>query len=153
MITLRDAKSEDLQNCMRCLANSLLADNYFRDTSILQATISDAILKKEVQVVSLHKEAVGLLRINYEGMFGQFPYLRLLAIREEYRNKGIGGTAFTYFEKTGFARSRRLFLCVSDFNEGGRRFYEKRGFRETARIENLFKKGIAELIMVKDILA
>lgn len=52
--------------------------------------------------------------IDYAGMFSAFPFLKLIAVRSRMRNHGIGAAMLSFFEKTGFARNRKVFLCAGE---------------------------------------
>lgn len=47
--------------------------------------------------------------------------------------------------------SSKLFLVVADFNPGAKRFYIKNGFKEVGRIPDLYKNGVVESLMMKEL--
>src|SRR5207249_12185434 len=65
------------------------------------------------------------------------------------QGKGLGGTLLAYLEVVVFARAKNLFACVSDFNQGARRFYERHGYRELGPVPNLLLPGSAEILLRK----
>jgi ribosomal protein S18 acetylase RimI-like enzyme len=73
----------------------------------------------------------------------------VIAVKREYRSKGIGKALLRKFEKIGFEKANRVFLLVSDFNEKAQSFYTKLGYKKVGQIPDLFKKGVAEKILVK----
>ncbi len=150
MLTIRVSKLSDIEGCLECLKDSLLADNYFQDTGKIENGIMDAIEQDEIYVASNEKEIIGVMRIDYKGMFGEFPILRLISVKSTHRSKRIGSLMLEYFEKTGFSKGSRIFLCVSDFNKRAKLLYFKKGFMEIGKIQNLYKEGITEFIMMKE---
>nr|WP_242840508.1 GNAT family N-acetyltransferase [Hungatella hathewayi] len=45
-----------------------------------------------------------------KGCFHSFPYLHLIAVKEEYRGQGIGRKLIDYLENVVCANAHRLFL-------------------------------------------
>ena len=83
------------------------------------------------------------------GCFGKFSYLSILAVKEKFRNNGIGELLVNKFEAIGFKRADRVFILVSDFNKRARKFYRKLGYKKVGNIPNLFKVGVSENLLVK----
>jgi ribosomal protein S18 acetylase RimI-like enzyme len=52
-------------------------------------------------------------------------------------------------ETRGFARAPNFFLCVSDFNQDAREFYQRLGYREIGSIPDLIIAGHSEILMRK----
>ncbi|MFZ5968343.1 MAG: GNAT family N-acetyltransferase [Bacillota bacterium] len=84
------------------------------------------------------------------GAFHGFPYLHIIAIKEEFRNLGIGKELLDYFEKV-VAQSSKVFLVVADFNSKAKQLYEKCGYKEVGVIPNLYKSGVTEYLMMKEL--
>ena len=72
-------------------------------------------------------------------LFGD--YLELLAIDPSAQGQGLGRMLLTHVEAIVFARVKNLFLCVSDFNTGARRFYQRYGYQEIGPIPNFLIPG------------
>lgn len=78
------------------------------------------------------------------------PYLQFLGILPSHQGSGTGRAVLAWFEtEARRAGSRNLWVAVSDFNGGAIRFYERHGFRETARIDGLVQDGKIEILMRK----
>jgi ribosomal-protein-alanine N-acetyltransferase len=78
-------------------------------------------------------------------------YLELLAIAPKEQGRGLGATLLAHLEALVFARARNLFVCVSDFNQGARRFYAQHGYQEIGPIPSLLIPGSAELLLRKTV--
>lgn len=76
-------------------------------------------------------------------------YLELLAIAPEARGQGLGSALLAQVETLVFTQGKNLFVCVSDFNDGARRFYARHGYREIGPIPDLLIPGSAELLLRK----
>ncbi|MCP3673175.1 MAG: GNAT family N-acetyltransferase [Gammaproteobacteria bacterium] len=146
---IRKAKVDDAIQCLECVKNSQLWDAYFKDEPTAEK-IEEEIRKNGVTVsVDDQDKCIGFMGINETGCFGKFPYLEILCVHENYRNKGIGKELLRHFENLGFEKEDRVFLLCSDFNEKGRKFYKENGYIECGNISDLYKKGIAEYFFVK----
>ena len=76
-------------------------------------------------------------------------YLKLLVVEAQCRGQGIGGRLLRAMEDRAFRRWPNVYLCVSDFNEPARRFYERQGYREIGRLPDLLVTGSDEILMRK----
>jgi ribosomal protein S18 acetylase RimI-like enzyme len=93
-------------------------------------------------------ERSGFLVIDPRGVAGA-PYLKSVAIAPEFRGRGLGTRLLTFAEDLIRPRARHLFLCVSSFNDGARRLYERQGYQPVGSVQDLAIEGAAELIMFK----
>ena len=80
-------------------------------------------------------------------------YVNCLAVFPGHQGCGAGQLLMDHAEQETARDSGRIYLCVSDFNAGARKFYERRGYREAARIRDCIKPGMDELVMVCDLAA
>ena len=104
------------------------------------------------------EECVGFTYIIPKGAFHSFPYLHIIAVKEEYRNKGIGKALLDYSEKIAYEMADRFFLVVGDYNPDAKdynpdakRFYERNGYQQVGEIPNLYRPRVTEYLMAKDL--
>jgi ribosomal protein S18 acetylase RimI-like enzyme len=83
------------------------------------------------------------------GTFGRNPYLRLIGVRGEFAGRGIGARLLGEIERKAAEASSDLFLLVSDFNEGGQRFYKRQGYEQIGAIPGYVLPEVTELIFRK----
>ena len=76
-------------------------------------------------------------------------YLEVLAITPGDRGGRLGTALLEHVERVAFARATNVFVCVSDFNAGARRFYARRGYGEVGALPDLLVAGSAELLLRK----
>src|SRR5688572_17632729 len=76
-------------------------------------------------------------------------YLELFGVAEWARSKGLGRRLLAHVEAAVFVRAKNLFVCVSDFNDQGRKFYGKQGYQEVGPMPNLLMPGSAEILLRK----
>ena len=102
-------------------------------------------------MVFIGEECVGFTYIIPKGAFHSFPYLHIIAVKVEYRNKEIGKALLDYSENIACEIADKLFLVVADYNLDAKRFYERNGYQLVGRIPNLYRPGITEYMMAKDL--
>jgi ribosomal protein S18 acetylase RimI-like enzyme len=80
------------------------------------------------------------------------PYLHLIGLLPPFHGLGVGSRVLDWMEAEAQGRYRNLWLCVSEFNDGARRLYERHGFALAGRLDSLVFDGLTELLMRKRIL-
>ena len=83
------------------------------------------------------------------GTLGVGGYLRLIALAPGQRRAGAGGALLDEVEADVATRARHLFLLVSHWNEGARRFYAARGYAEVGRLPAFVRADTDEIICWK----
>lgn len=140
-----------LDDCELALINSELGRTYFYKQGSARKALEEGLLKQEIYVaIDENQKCVGFVWFSFVGIFYSFPYLHIIAVKEENRNQGIGRKLISYFENICFENDDKLFLVVADFNTDAKRLYEKIGYVEVGSIPSLFKTGISEHLMMKN---
>lgn len=149
-ITITQAQLQHLQDCKVALLNSKLGQVYFPVEENAHVTLTEGITKGQIFVaIDEWEECLGFVWFILEGAFHSFPYLHIIAVKEAYRGKGIGGKLLRFFEETVFPDSSKVFLVVADFNPEARRLYERLGYQQVGAIPGLYREGITEYLMMK----
>jgi ribosomal protein S18 acetylase RimI-like enzyme len=78
-------------------------------------------------------------------------YLEVFGVAGSARGRGLGTALLGHLETVVFARARNFFVCVSDFNDGARRFYARHGYDHVGTLPDLLVPGSAELLLRKSI--
>lgn len=155
------AELTDLPQCVDILFISEIGKLYFPRKEFLHTEMEKSIYKDEIFVAKLMKDTKninsdiqGVIWYQREGLFHSFSYLHMLAVRDEYRHQGIGAMLMNFYEQdslqSGKNRIRtKTFLLVSDFNTSAHQFYLNRGYVEICRYDNLFRRGITEILLMK----
>jgi ribosomal protein S18 acetylase RimI-like enzyme len=102
----------------------------------------------QVYIAKVGAERGGFLVLDPRGMAGA-PYLKSVAVAQEFRGHGLGTALMAFAEDLFRPRARHLFLCVSSFNEGAKRLYERLGYSAVGSVPDLALEGASETIMVK----
>lgn len=139
-----------IKDCETALSQSELGRKYFSRAGSAKAAVEEGIQKGEIHAALGHnQECVGFLWIIPKGSFHSFPYLHIIAVKEEYRGQGIGEEMMAYFEKICFEGNSKVFLVVADFNPDAKRFYERLGYQQVGILPSLYREGITEYLMMK----
>lgn len=97
----------------------------------------------------IESKIVGLIWFTLGGTFYEFGYISLLAVAAGFQGRGIGAELMRVAEERIGEESKAVFLLVSDFNEGARRFYERLGYTPCGKLSNYKGEGNDEIIMWK----
>lgn len=101
----------------------------------------------ETYVVRLDGEIVGTFILQTRGAFS--VYLKSIAIKPELRGRNFGKIIMSYIERMVFPENANLFLCVSSFNTGALKFYEKLGYQKIGVLKDYLVRGYDEILMRK----
>jgi ribosomal protein S18 acetylase RimI-like enzyme len=78
------------------------------------------------------------------------PYLNFLAVVPGAQDRGIGGAFLSWIEREArAAKERNLWVAASEINTGAIRLYERHGFAQTAKLDDLAWDGRTEILMRK----
>jgi ribosomal protein S18 acetylase RimI-like enzyme len=102
---------------------------------------------REGWVIEIGGEPAGIALVRLQFLVGD--YLELFAIAPRAEHRGLGRALLAEVEHQVFARTRNLFVCVSDFNHAARRFYARNGYQQIGTIDDLVIPGSAELLLRK----
>jgi ribosomal protein S18 acetylase RimI-like enzyme len=150
-ITIAKARKEHLEDCEAALLNSKLGQKYFGSEEKVHSALTQGITKKEMFVaIDEAGKCLGFIWFIVAGAFHSFPYLHIIAVKEEFRGKGVGKKLLRFFEEAVFTDYSKVFLVVADFNPEAKRLYESLGYRQVGVIPGLYKEGVSEQLMMKN---
>lgn len=151
-IKIIKAEMNNLNDCLAALRESDLGRIYFSEESKAIRILSEGISKGEMSV-ALNEESkcLGFIWIIPNGTFKKFPYLHIIAVKEDYRSLGIGKQLIKYFEDVAIQYASKAFLVVADFNPRAKQLYENIGYKEIGPIPDLYKEGVTEFLMMKEL--
>jgi ribosomal protein S18 acetylase RimI-like enzyme len=139
-----------LEDCEEALQNSELGRKYFASGGSARSAIIEGLRKDEIYTaVDSNGFCVGFLWIIWNGAFHSYPYLHIVAVKEEYRSQGIGKILLKHFEDFCFQKVSKVFLVFADFNPRAKKLYESLGYTEIGPIPDLYRVGITEYLMMK----
>ena len=150
-ITFAKGNERHLKDCRDALCRSALGEKYFSSPGSAENAIREGLRQGNLYVALIGEECVGFIYIIPKGAFHGFPYLHIIAVKEEYRDRGIGKALLDYSENIASEMADKLFLVVADFNPDAKRFYERNGYQQVGEIPNLYRSGITEYLMTKNL--
>lgn len=140
------------EGCEEIFQNSAIYTRYFQDGRLERSLARAAQAGELYLAYDEDGRALGAMKVVMRGFCGLYPYLGLIGVHGDSRGKGVGRFLMEELERlTLESGARRVTLMVSDFNEGGQRFYERLGYWKLGELPNASKEGITELVMVKDL--
>lgn len=149
-IILEKGSRKHLDDCEEALVNSALGEAYFSEKGSARQAILEGIRRGTLYAALVDAVCVGFFYYIPKGAFHSFPYLHLIAIKADYRGRGIGTEMLDLLENIAFEEANKLFLVAADFNLDAKRFYERNGYRQIGVIPDLYRAGMNEYLMMKE---
>ena len=102
---------------------------------------------RERYIATLGERLVGFLVLNFQGPF--VGYLQAICLAPDCRGRGLGSALVAFAEDRIFREHPNVFLCVSSFNPGARRLYERLGYAVVGDLPDYLVAGPSETLMRK----
>lgn len=94
----------------------------------------------------------GLARVVFTPALDRAAYLQLLAVRDDARARGAGGSLLARAEQASRARAaNHLLLLATTDNARARAFYERRGYRYVGDLPGYARPELDEALYHKDL--
>lgn len=143
-ITSSDSQRER-ESCARIMAESdpwlTLGIGYQRALAILSQP------GRELYVACVDGDVAGFALISLQGVLS--GYLQTIGVAGTHRGRGVGARLLGHIEERIFRERPNVFLFVSSFNEGARRFYAAHGYEEIGEVKDFLVAGHGEWLMRK----
>jgi GNAT superfamily N-acetyltransferase len=144
---VREARAEELDALVAQVAPQPLLVRYEVNLPKLALALKEAQAGGQVLVAEEDGRALGFAWFLQTGTFGAGGYLRLIALVPGQEGRGLGAALLDEVERR--VAPRPLFLLVSHWNEGARRFYATRGYAEVGRLPAFVRADTDEIICCK----
>ena len=150
-IAINEAEEKHVIACVNILQNTEIGTIHFSDYKKTVDLLLHALEQRELFVaLNDNEDCLGFVYFMPRGVFGSYPYLHIIAVKEEYRDLGIGKQLIKYFEENSSDySSTKYFLTVDDFNPQSRKLYESLGYQCVGELKDFYKNGITSYIMMK----
>ena len=102
---------------------------------------------REVYVVRDDAGVSGFVVVDMRGLVS--GYIQILCVRADRRGEGLGSMLIQWAENRIFRDSPNVFICVSSFNSGARRLYERLGFEPVGTLRDFIVAGHSEILLRK----
>ncbi len=143
----RPMNGSESEACARMMAESEPWITLKRGYNESLEIISDP--SREVYLAVIDGEIAGFVVLEMSGAF--VGYVKSICVSPGWRGKGVGGRLMSFAEERVFSEAPNMFLCVSDFNEGALRFYERLGYEAVGELRDYIVPGRSEILMRKSI--
>ncbi len=145
-LTIRPLRSEtEAAACARLMAASEPWVTLGREAETLMAFLREP--GRESYVAFQDDQLAGCLVLNLQGAF--IGYLQTICIAPAFRGMGLGTSLIAFAEERIFRDHPNVFLCVSAFNHGARRLYERLGYGLVGELTDYLVTGHSELLLRK----
>jgi ribosomal protein S18 acetylase RimI-like enzyme len=142
---LQDAGEAEI--CARMMAGSEPWMTLGRDFDASLAIISDP--SREVYLATANGRILGFVVLLMQGVF--VGYVQSIYVEPAWRGQGIGSQLMAFVEQRIFAEVPNAFICVSSFNSGARRLYERLGYEEVGELRDWIISDHSEILLRKTI--
>jgi ribosomal protein S18 acetylase RimI-like enzyme len=139
------ATREEAEACAAMMAGTEPWITLRRDYAACLKVVTDET--RERYVARRGDALAGLLILNLKGAF--VGYIQTVCAAAESRGQGVGTALVAFAEERIFREHRNVFICVSDFNPGARRLYERLGYRLVGALTDYVVAGHSELLLRK----
>jgi [ribosomal protein S18]-alanine N-acetyltransferase len=137
----------EAQACAQLMATSepwiTLGRNYQASLKIVRDPT------REVYVARDDSGLAGFLILCMTGAF--VGYIQTVCIASGRRGQGLGSRLVAFAEDRVLKESPNVFMCVSSFNHGARRLYERLGYRVVGELSDYIVEGYSEILLRKSI--
>jgi ribosomal protein S18 acetylase RimI-like enzyme len=116
------------------------------DRHISKQLIRNKLTEKEIILArDQDNKVIGWLRYNY--FWDNTPFMNMLYINENYRNKGIGKKLVRFWENEMKSKGYELVMTSTLSDEQAQHFYRKLGYKDSGSL--LLDDEPLEIIFIK----
>jgi ribosomal protein S18 acetylase RimI-like enzyme len=146
MVAISRLQNEsEAQICARLMAESepwtTLGRSYEASLRLLQDPTREVYLAKDEAGIA------GFLILCLTGAF--VGYIQTVMVHPDRRGQGLGSELVRFAEQRILRESPNVFMCVSSFNHGARRLYERLGYRVVGELPDYLVRGYSEILLRK----
>jgi ribosomal protein S18 acetylase RimI-like enzyme len=110
------------------------------------------IIEDPTREVYLAQDETGLAGFLILCMTGAFVgYIQTVCVDPARRGQGLGSMLVEFGERRILRVSPNVFMCVSSFNLGARRLYERMGYRVVGELTDYIVQGHSEFLLRKTV--
>lgn len=109
-----------------------------------------AIVRDPTREVYLARDESGIAGFLILCLTGAFVgYIQTICIAPRCQGRGIGSRLLEFAEQRIRPLSPNIFMCVSSFNAGARRLYERQGYQVIGELTDYIVEGHSEILLRK----
>jgi ribosomal protein S18 acetylase RimI-like enzyme len=109
-----------------------------------------AIVRDPTREVYLARDEDGIAGFLILCLTGAFVgYIQTICIDSRCRGRGLGSLLLEFAEQRIRRVAPNIFMCVSSFNAGARRLYERNGYKVVGELTDYLVQGHSEILLRK----
>jgi [ribosomal protein S18]-alanine N-acetyltransferase len=110
------------------------------------------LLQDRTREVYVARDGAGLAGFLILCMTGAFVgFIQTVLVHPTRRGQGIGSRLLDFAEQRILQQSPNVFMCVSSFNHGARRLYERLGYKVIGELSDYIVEGHSEILLRKTV--
>ena len=114
-IKIEKGTMQHRKECEEALLNSELGKRYFASEGSGESAVLEGLEQGNLYIALIKDRCAGFFYYIPKGCFHSFPYLHLIAVKEEYRGQGIGRKLIDYLENVVCADIHFFFVKTLRF--------------------------------------
>jgi [ribosomal protein S18]-alanine N-acetyltransferase len=142
-------RDEEARSCARIMSTSepwiTLGRTYEESLDIVCDPTREVYVASPVD----SSEVAGFVIIELRGTF--VGYIRSVAVREDWRGRGLGSRLIAFAESRIFLDHPNVFLLVSSFNTRAKALYERLDYEVIGELRDYAVRGHSEWLLRKSI--
>jgi ribosomal-protein-alanine N-acetyltransferase len=138
---------EEARECARLMAGSEPWITLRRSYDFSLKMLSDP--SREIHVALVGDRIIGFVVLRMTGAL--VGYIQTIALKPEWRNKGLGSRLLKFAEDRIFQETPNVFMCVSSFNTQAQRLYNRLGYEVIGELKDYIVAGHSEILLRKTI--
>ena len=108
------------------------------------------IVQDQTREVYLLRDGAAIAGFLIICMVGAFVgYIQTICIDPDHRGQGLGSRLVEFAEQRILGEVPNVFMCVSSFNRGARRLYERLGYTMVGELTDYIVQGHSEILLRK----
>jgi ribosomal-protein-alanine N-acetyltransferase len=135
----------DARICAQMMASSEPWLTLGRSFEASLKVVSDP--SREVYVARDEHGITGFLILCMTGAL--VGYIQTVCVDPRMRGQGLGSTLLEFAEQRILRVAPNIFMCVSSFNEGARRLYQRLGYKVVGELTDYIVEGHSEILLRK----
>jgi ribosomal protein S18 acetylase RimI-like enzyme len=141
------ASESDAEACARLMAGS---EPWLTLGRTYEASLR--AIQEPTREVYVARDSAGLAGFLILCMTGAFVgYIQTVLVHPERQGQGIGSRLLEFAEQRILRQSPNVFMCVSSFNYGARRLYERLGYKVVGELTDYIVQGHSEILLRKSV--
>lgn len=147
MTVIRKGISQDHEALARIISSSEAWTCYGIDFDKAVAIFRE--MTETVYLAEDQGQILGFVALRTDGVGNIGAYIRMVAVREDQRSRGIGRQLIEYAGGLAQEKYPNLFLICSTDNLRAQKFYEANGFERVGLLNDLVVAGHPEILYRK----